>query len=119
MTTELFDRLGRLALASMFIAAVPGKISDFSGMAAGIASKGVPEALAALLLVGALALLVLGSVLLVFGHTTRIGASLLIVFLVPTTLLFHAFPPDSGLIRNVTFCGALLLAITRPRLSPR
>ena len=39
MTTELVDRLGRLALASMFIAAVPGKISDFSGTAAGILSR--------------------------------------------------------------------------------
>jgi uncharacterized membrane protein YphA (DoxX/SURF4 family) len=118
MTTELFDRLGRLALASMFIAAVPGKISDFSGTVAGIASKGVPEPVASLLLAGAIAFLVLGSVLLVFGRTTRIGAALLLIFLVPTTLLFHAFPPDSGLIRNVTFAGALLLAITRPRLSP-
>jgi len=117
MTTELFDRLGRLALAAMFVAAVPGKLTDFTGTAAGIAAKGVPAPLAALLLAGAIAFLILGSILLVFGRTTRIGAALLLVFLVPTTLLFHAFPPDSGLIRNITLSGALLLAVTRPRLS--
>lgn len=115
MTTELFDRLGRLALAALFIGAVPGKITNFTGTAAGLASKGLPLPLANAMLLGAIVLLTLGSVLLVFGSSTRLGAVVLLVFLVPTTLLFHTNPPDAGLLRNISLAGALLLAMTRPR----
>lgn len=115
MTTELFDRLGRLALAALFIGAVPGKITNFTGTAAGLASKGLPLPLAKAMLLGAIVLLTLGSVLLVFGSSTRLGAVVLLVFLVPTTLLFHTNPPDAGLLRNISLAGALLLAMTRPR----
>ena len=116
MTTELLDRLGRLALAALFISAVPGKITNFSDVAAGIVTKGIPHPFADGLLIGAILLLTVGSILLVLGRSTRLGAAVLMLFLVPTTLVFHAVPPDSGLLRNITLAGALLLAMTRPRL---
>ena len=119
MTTELLDRVARIALATMFIRAIPGKLLDFNGTVAGIASKGIALPIASVLLAAAIILLIVGSLLLIVGRDTRIGAALLLVFLLPTTLIFHSSFDDPGLVRNVTLMGALLLAITRPVMSSR
>lgn len=108
-----FDALGRVLMAAVFVNALPSKLTDFAGTAAFIASKGIPAPLAAVLLASAIAVLIAGSVLLVFGRNTILGASLLLVFLVPTTLIFHTFPVDSGFAMNLALIGALILAITR------
>ena len=119
MTTELLDRVGRIALATMFIRAVPGKLLDFNGTVASIASQGISLPIASVLLAAAITLLIVGSLLLIVGRDTRIGAALLLVFLLPTTLIMHGSVDDPGLVRNVTLMGALLLAITRPAASGR
>lgn len=94
--------------------ALPGKIGNFSGTASFIASKGIPESLASALLIGAIVVLIVGSALLVFGSNTILGASLLLIFLVPTTLIFHTNPLDlPHLFPNLAVIGALILAITR------
>ena len=81
--SKVLDFLGRLCLAAVFVNALPGKFSNFSDTAASIAAKGVAEPLAGVLLVAAIVMLIAGSLLLVFGTNTRLGASLLLVFLVP------------------------------------
>ena len=68
-----------------------------------------------MLLVAAIVVLIAGSILLVFGSNTVLGASLLLLFLVPTTLIFHTFPVDRGFVMNLALIGALILAITRAR----
>ena len=113
--TKLFDFLGRVLMAAVFVNALPGKLTDFAGTSAYIASKGVPSGLASVLLVGAIVALIAGTILLVFGADTTLGASLLLVFLVPTTLIFHTFPVDGGFFMNLALIGGLLLAITRAR----
>ena len=56
----------------------------------------------------------LAAILLVFGGDTILGASLLLVFLVPTTLIFHAFPFETiPFLMNLALIGALMLAISR------
>ena len=111
---RIVDFLGRVFLAAVFVNAAPGKITDFAGNAARIASKGIPEPLANLLLLAAILVLIVGSVLLVFGGDTILGASLLLVFLVPTTLIFHAFPFETiPFLMNLALIGALMLAIRR------
>ena len=85
--TKLFDFLGRVLMAAVFVNALPAKLTDFAGTSAYIASKGVPAGL----------------------------ASVLLVFLVPTTLIFHTFPVDGGFFMNLALIGGLLLAITRAR----
>ncbi len=117
--TQAFDFIGKAGLAAIFVKAIPAKITGFASTVSHIASKGIPEPLAAFLLVCAILILIIGTVLLVFSRETKIGASLLLIFLVPTTLIFHTFPPDRGLITNLTLIGALLLAITRPHRSKR
>jgi len=97
----------------VFVNALPAKFSNFAETAGFIASKGIPEPLASVLLVAASVVLIAGSILLVFGSNTVLGASLLLLFLVPTTLIFHTFPVDSGFAMNLALIGALILAITR------
>ena len=113
--SKALDFLGRLCLAAVFVNALPGKFSGFQATAAAIASKGIPEPLAGVLLVAAIAIVILiaGSLLLVFGSNTRLGAALLLVFLVPTTLIFHTVPIDPAFFMNLALIGALILAITR------
>ena len=112
--SKALDVLGRICIAALFVNALPAKMSNFSGTASFIASKGIPEPLASALLVGAIVVLIFGSVLLVFGSNTILGASLLLVFLVPTTLIFHTNPLDlPHLFTNLAVIGALILAITR------
>jgi uncharacterized membrane protein YphA (DoxX/SURF4 family) len=112
--SRALDRLGRICIAALFVNALPGKMSNFSGTAAFIASKGIPEPLSSALLVCAIVVLIVGSVFLVFGGNTIFGASLLLIFLVPTTLIFHTNPLDlQHLFTNLAVIGALILAITR------
>ena len=59
--------------------------------------------------------LIAGLILFVVGGNTILGASLLLVFLVPTTLIFHTFPMDDGFFMNIALIGALILGITRSR----
>ncbi|MFN9622464.1 MAG: DoxX family membrane protein [Cyanobacteriota bacterium] len=76
-----------------------------------IAAKGLP--LAPLLLVAAMALMAVGSALVISGWKARLGAVLLLLFLVPTTLLFHGNVADTGeriqLFKNLAIIGGLLL----------
>ena len=113
-SSKALDVLGRICIAALFVNALPAKMSNFSGTASFIASKGIPEPLASALLVCAIVVLIFGSVLLVFGSNTILGASLLLLFLVPTTLIFHTNPLDlPHLFTNLAVIGALILAITR------
>ena len=110
---KLFDFLGRVLIAFLFAQAVPGKVAGFPSTVEFIVSRGIPEPLAAFLLGAAIAVLIAGSISFVFAPNTRLGASLLLLFLVPTTLIFHTFPVDAGLVRNLALIGGLVLAITR------
>ena len=108
---SLLNRIARVLLCLVFIHAFIGKLTGFAGPAAAIAAKGPP--LAPLLLVAAMALMAVGSVLVISGWRSRLGAVLLLVFLVPTTLLFHGDVADPAeriqLLKNLSIIGGLLL----------
>ncbi len=69
--------------------------------------------LAPLLRVAALAMMAVGSALVITGWRARLGAVLLLSFLVLTTLLFHGAVVDTGerikLFKNLANMGSLLL----------
>ena len=110
------DFLGRLCLSAVFVVAVPSKIIKFSSVVSSISEKGIPEPLAPFLLLAAIACLIVGSVLLIFGKNQKLGASLLLIFLVPTTIIFHAFPfQPKALFMNLGLIGGLSLTLTRPK----
>jgi putative oxidoreductase len=109
----LANRIGRSLLCLVFVYSLIGKLTGFAGPAAAIAAKGLP--LAPLLLVAAIMLMAIGSVLVISGWRSRLGALLLLVFLVPTTLLFHGDVADAAeriqLLKNLAIVGGLLLVI--------
>jgi putative oxidoreductase len=79
--------VGRAAFAAIFIFTIAGHFKPET--IAYAASAGVPLAGFAVPAAGILALL--GGLSVLFGYHARVGAWLIIVFLVPVTLALHAF----------------------------
>ncbi|MEB3264547.1 MAG: DoxX family membrane protein [Synechococcus sp.] len=108
---SLLNRIARVLLCLVFLNAFVGKITGFGGVAAVITGRGLP--LAPLLLASAMALMAAGSVLVISGWRSRLGAVLLLLFLVPTTLLFHGDVADPSeriqFLKNLSIIGGLLL----------
>jgi putative oxidoreductase len=102
--------VARFLLAAIFVASGFGKIADPSGTQGYMASVGMP--VTGLFLVGAILIEVLGGLALVVGYRARIAALALIVFLVPATILFHAFwaaPPEAAQMQMINFMKNLAL----------
>ena len=82
--------LGRIMIATIFLmSAVGNKIPKFNDVAGYMASEGVP--FPKVMLAGAIVFLIAGSLSIVVGYKVRIGAALLLVFLVLATYFFHDF----------------------------
>ncbi|HET9403745.1 MAG TPA: DoxX family protein [Burkholderiales bacterium] len=80
---------GRILLALLFIASGWGKIGGFEGTVGYIASRGLP--LPQVAAAGAIAVELVGGILLIAGWQARWAATALFLFLIPTTLIFHNF----------------------------
>ena len=81
---------GRLMIATIFLmSAVGNKIPKFNDVATYMASEGVP--LPQVMLAGAIVFLIAGSLSVIAGFKIRLGAALLLVFLVLATYYFHDF----------------------------
>ena len=108
------DFIARVAISSIFISAIPGKITGFSKTVEYITSKGIPDPIASILLVGAIICLILGSGFFIFGEDQKIGAIFLLLFLIPTTIIFHIFPfHQRAVFMNLGLIGGLLITALR------
>ena len=108
------DFLARVAISAIFISAIPGKITGFGRTVEYISSKGIPDPIASILLVGAIICLTLGSGFFIFGGNQRIGSAFLLLFLIPTTLIFHVFPfHQRAVFMNLGLIGGLLISALR------
>ena len=102
---------GRICLALIFLNSGVNHILGFPGFVSTIAGKGLP--IPAVVGIGAIVALVGGALSLILGYKTQIGAILLIVFLVPTTLLFHPPLGDlTGFLKNLALVGGLLMVMS-------
>ena len=101
--------IARVLLSAIFIKSGFGKISNFAGTQEFMASKGIP--LAGLMLVVTIIVLLLGGFSVLLGYKARLGAWLLIGFLIPATLIFHTdFPTEqSAFFKNIGLIGGLLM----------
>ena len=109
--------IGRVFLSLIFIMSGFGKIFDWSGTSGYMASHGMP--MVPLFLVGAIVLLLTGGFSVLLGYKAKWGAVLLIIFLIPTTFIFHAFWGISdpmmhkmqmiSFMKNFSILGGLLL----------
>jgi len=80
---------GRILLALIFVISGYNKLVGFDGTVGYIASKGLP--LPQLAAAAAIAMELVGGVLLVIGWQTRWAATAIFLFMIPTTLIFHPF----------------------------
>lgn len=111
--------LGRLLLCAIFfLAAVGNKIPHFNDVAQVMASAGIPAP--EFMLVGAILFLVAGSVSVIVGYKARIGAFLLLTFLVLASYYFHPFWKLEGqaqqaqmiqFMKNLSMMGAMLFIV--------
>jgi putative oxidoreductase len=81
--------VGRVFLAYIFVLAGFHKIGGFSATAAYMASKGLP--MSEVLLVATIVIELIGGLMIALGWKARWAALAIFVFLIPTTLIFHAF----------------------------
>ena len=81
--------LGRLLLANIFIVAGLKKIMGFAGTAGYMASKGLP--LPEVLLVLTILIELGGGLMVLLGWQARWGALAIFLWLIPVTLIFHAY----------------------------
>ena len=65
------DFLARVAISAIFISAIPGKIAGFGKTVEYISSKGIPDPIASILLVGAIIYLTLGSGFFIFEEIKK------------------------------------------------
>ena len=111
---SVLDFLSRLAISAIFISAIPGKINGFNKTVEYISSKGIPDPISSILLVGAIICLILGSGFFIFGENQKIGSVFLLLFLIPTTIIFHVFPfHQRAVIINLGLVGGLVITALR------
>jgi uncharacterized membrane protein YphA (DoxX/SURF4 family) len=81
--------IGRILFAAIFLASGVGHLTATDAMAGYAQSRGLPFARPAV--IGSGALLLVGAIMVLLGIWIDLGALLLVLFLVPTALLMHAF----------------------------
>ncbi|HCT79994.1 MAG TPA: DoxX family protein [Micromonosporaceae bacterium] len=132
--------VGRILFAFLFLGSAYGHFAQRNNMAQYAGAKGVPLPMPSVL--GGGVLLLLGGLSVLFGVWADLGALLLVLFLVPTAVMMHAFwketEPQARMMEMVQFnkdiglAGAALillglfsiagddlgLMITRPLFTP-
>lgn len=107
--------IARAFLAAIFFQSGIGKILGFADTQGFMATAGIPSGLTGLLLVGAILFELLGALLILVGYKARWGALLLILFLIPTTLIFHTNFVEQGqltqFLKNLAIIGGLLMVV--------
>ena len=100
----------RVFLALIFLNSGVNHLMGFPGFVQTIASKGLP--LPQVLAIGTIVFLLLGSVSLILGYKAKIGALLIILFLIPATLFFHPLPADlTSFLKNLALIGGLMMVM--------
>ena len=87
LKTKVAALLGRMLFAALFVSAAPAHFSQ--EMIAMATQQGVPFALLLVPLSGLLAMA--GGLSILVGFRARIGAALIVIFLLPVTLAMHRF----------------------------
>lgn len=110
--------IGRILFSLIFLmSGIMGHLIGLSGTAAYAASQGLPMATFFVALSGIIALL--GALSIILGYKAKIGAWLIVIFLIPVTFKMHAFwtvtdPMQSQVqmamfMKNLALTGAALM----------
>jgi len=106
--------VSRILLSGIFLFSGVSKIFAFSQTQAYMAAKGMH--MTGLFLVLAILFELSGGLMVLLGYFPRIGAVLLILFLIPTTIVFHRALGDPGqaahFAKNLAIMGGLLAIVS-------
>ena len=104
--------IGRTLISAIFIYTIPVKIFDFKETIENITSQNITAFAAPFLLVCAILCLIFGTIFFISGFKQRLGSSLLLIFIIPTTFIFHIFPFQiKAILMNFGFVGGLMLGL--------
>ena len=113
---QMRNLIGRILISAIFIYAIPGKIINFERTVEVISNKNIPPTLSTLLLLLAIACLIFGSILFISGFKQKVGAYLLLIFIIPTTFIFHLSPFQiKAVLMNAALIGGLLLGLSNTK----
>jgi len=105
--------IGRILLVLIFLQSGIGKIANFQGTAEYMAKFGMPYT--NFFLIGAIFIELVGSITVITGYYARLGAFLLVIFMIPTTLIFHTNFTDPmqqiQFMKNMSMFGGLLVLL--------
>ena len=116
--THIVAPLGRFLLSLIFVASAAGKLADWNGTLKMLVDKDLPSP--DVLLSIAVALEIIGGLMVMLGFFARWGAVALLLFIVPASVLMHNFwaadPSVSQMqminfMKNVSITGGLLLVL--------
>jgi len=103
---------GRILVVLIFLQSGMGKVENFQGTAQFMASHGIAP-YTNFFLAGAIFCELVGSVTLILGYYARFGALVLLIFLIPTTIIFHTNFAEQGqmihFMKNVSMFGGILV----------
>lgn len=110
--------IGRLLLVTIFLASGANKVMDWQQPAQMMADKGLPAV--NVLLSVAVALEIIGGLSVLLGIYARLGALMLLAFLVPVSVIMHDFwtlegaqqmPEMINFMKNVSIAGGVVLVL--------
>ena len=108
MPPKYSQLIGRILLSGIFIQSAIRKIINSDGTIKFMAQYNLPG----FLLIPTIIVLLVGGVSILIGYKARIGAWLLIGFLIPATLIFHTdftdFDEKISFFKNLGLIGGLL-----------
>jgi putative oxidoreductase len=115
--------LGRILFGGFFLSSGVNHFLNVDTMAGYAASKGVPLPTLGVLLSGAMILV--GGAMILLGWKTRIGAWLIVLFLIPVSVMMHNFwtlsdpalrmADQVNFMKNIALVGAALMIAAVPR----
>ena len=112
--------IGRLLLAAIFLMSGIAKLTDTAGTVAHMTEKGIPYSDILALVAGAAE--ILGAIAIATGFLTRVASAGLILYMIPTTLIFHAFwnyagaermPQMVNFMKNLAIIGGLTVLMAQ------
>lgn len=112
-TNRYIPLVARICLAVIFVQTGFAKVLNFGGTQQQIAEAGLP--LAGLVTLFTIVFEIAGGTSLILGYKARVGAVLLLIFLIPATLVFHNPILDSSqsiqFMKNLAIIGGLLMVV--------
>ena len=108
---KVLDLFGRVLISALFFLNGIFKINNYEGTIGWMESFGLPG----ILIIPAIALEIIGPVLIVIGYQTRIAAAALSLFCLATAIIFHNDFADqvqlTAFLKNIALAGGFLFLV--------